>query len=150
MEYLLDFLLESFAFDQEFQLPNEPVYIIFRIDGSQNAVSTFQKNSENIINWDYQSRNFLQIDNLANAFMYATLCTYSEGYPPVPIGIAKIRLNSFPLGRPGQISFHIFDPNNSAIKVGTITLTANMMALINDQYPKAIPIATNYITSRYQ
>ena len=143
--YLLDFIVNSFTFDHEFLLPEDPVYIIFQVDGSNDAVSTFQKSPEPEIIFNFSKRIILQLENLTTAFIYASLCTYStELQQTIPIGNAKIRLKSFPIGTPANISFPVFTPNNAAVKVGTINLKANIATMIKEQYPMAIPINTNY------
>ena len=141
MDYLLDFILESFTLDPNFEIPDDPVYIIFQTDGSSNSVVTSTKTPERIIDWNFKVRIILQIDNLSTACLYSTLCTYSQkDQKPIPLGNAKIRLRSFPVGNPAKFSFHIFNPNNSALKVGTINLTATMATMIRNNYPMAIPI----------
>ena len=139
--YLLDFLVITSTFDPELELPQDPVYIIFQVDGSQEPVATYQKTAQKEILWNFSARVILQLKNLSSACLYATMCTFSEAdQNSIPIGTAKIKLRSFPISRPANISFHIFNPNNSAMKVGTINLKANINTMLTQQYAMAIPI----------
>ena len=139
--YLLDFVVTKSSFDPNVEVPDDSVYIIFQTDGSQNPVPTFPKPAEREISWDFPARIFLHLNNLSNACLYATLCSYSgQNQSPIPIGRAKLKLRYFPVGNPKQISFNLMNPENSAMKVGTINLTANIAAMLTQEYPMAIPI----------
>ena len=139
--YLLDFLVTKSTFDQDTQIPNDSIFLYFQADGTNEPIYTFKKEAQKVIEWKFPARMVLKIDNLQNACLYATVCSYSDSSKnSTPLGNAKIKLCSFPVGRPANISFPVFNPNNSALRVGTINLTATIAAMIRSNYSMAIPI----------
>ena len=145
MGYLLDFVVKGATFCDEVELPPKPIFVIFQTDGSSETIATNQKNPEKTTSYNFPARIILKLDSLSSAYMYASLCTFDEGIQTTtPIGIAKIKLKSFPIGKPASFSFTLLSPQNNALKVGNITLTAALAAMINptssNAFPMGIPI----------
>lgn len=134
MTYLLDFIVNSATFTNEIPLPKDPVFVIFQTDGFAESVATKPSPPSSIINFNHPVRIVLTLDSLAQAQMYVTLCILQENgnnkQSSVPIGYARIKLKSFPIGCPATFSFSLLNPLNTAITIGSLSLTANISTMV--------------------
>ncbi|EAY08281.1 hypothetical protein TVAG_401350 [Trichomonas vaginalis G3] len=148
MGYLLDFIVNNATFTDELPIPKDPIYAIFQADGLNESIATKPIQPQEKITWNHPVRAVLNLESLSQAHMYAQLCTLQENPPnkpsPYPIGYARIKLKSFPVGTPATFSFPLLNPSNTAITIATMSMTANITAMIpvvdTSSFAMGIPI----------
>jgi len=129
--YLLDLIVNDIHVSNDVTLANKPVWAMFRVDGSNQPFSTPQYEIKEEIVINYPVRLFLNIEDLSMAHLYVNFCTYSDNSERmISLAVSRVKLKSFPVGRPRKFSFPLMSTVNTAITVATISITATLSTFI--------------------
>lgn len=153
-DYILDLVLNSVDMLGRMDMPETPIWVIFKADGCRNNINTPQKSAMEP-NWNFPFRFLLRLDTLSNAYLYVNFCTNDVSRSQViSLGVSKVNIRAFPVGRPKKFCFPLMSTTNTAIIVARINLTGTLSAFVPGANTSQQPIPTNYPsqaqTPRYQ
>ena len=130
MRYLLDIVIhEGSIFDKPES--NQPIWALVKVDGLSTPFHTRRVDPTPNPIFNTQTRLILEIEDLAHAYMYINMCTYTnDGSQVTSLMVSKVGLKSFPVGRPRKFQIPLMLTSNTAIKGGSLTLTATISAFL--------------------
>lgn len=131
MTYILDMVVNEGQFTHALTSPNKPIWIMFKVDGTNSSISTPKVMFSAKSTWDFKLRVTPQISSLEKAYIYVNLCTLSEkGDQVVSVAVSKVGLKNLPVGNPRSFKFPLMSTTNTAIQVGQLKLTATISAFV--------------------
>ena len=131
--YILDMIVNSGQFTDALELNETPVWVMFKVDGTNSSVSTHKSRLCSNVIWNFKVRLTPIIRNLETSYMYVNLCTLSKNREQITsVAVSKLCLKNFPVGNPRSFSFPLLSTSNTAIQVGKIKLTATLSTFIDN------------------
>ena len=106
-----------------------PVWLIIRVDGSQQPFSTPEADDLKHPVWNYPARICVSLghNDLSRAYLYVTLCTFGDGRIGIkPLGRARVSLKSLPIGDAKSFFFPLMMQNDLTKEACTLKFAATI------------------------
>jgi hypothetical protein len=130
MSYVLDLVVHEADVLEDVQHITSDVFLEFKLDGLSQLFRVPPCAAAAHLKWDLPVRLILHVTDFSRSFMYAALVGTDATGGKVNLGRARFPLKALPIANPKRFKFPLMSPQNNAICVAYVHVTASLSTLV--------------------